>query len=153
MQRRSCEHTTFVIERRYPASPARVFSAWADPAVKTRWFNGPSTWLKEGYVLDFRVGGREHLRTGAPGGKVHQYDCCYQDIVPDARIVYSYDMHIAQVRISVSLATVEFEPEGTGTRMKFTEQAVFLDGYDDSGSRERGTKELLEKLALALEQV
>src|SRR3954466_4713714 len=120
MQERSSHHATFVIERRYPASRARVFAAWADPSVKARWFSGPSAWLKEGYVLDFRVGGREHLRTFAPGGKVHQYDCCYRDIVPEARIVYSYDMHIAETRISVSLATVEFLPDGAGTRLKFT---------------------------------
>ena len=150
MKAGSCQHATFVIERRYAASPARVFAAWADPALKARWFSGPSAWQNEGYVLDFRVGGREHLRTGTPGGKVHQYDCCYQDIVPDARIVYGYDMHIGEARISVSLATVEFQADGAGTRMKFTEQAVFLDGYDDSGSRERGTKELLGKLEALL---
>ena len=151
MTQRSSQHATFVIERKYAAAPARVFAAWADPAVKVGWFNGPSTWLREGYALDFRVGGREHLSTGAPGGPVHRYDCMYQDIVPDARIVYSYDMHIGEARISVSLATVEFQPEGAGTRMKFTEQAVFLDGYDDAGSRERGTAELLSKLAATLE--
>jgi uncharacterized protein YndB with AHSA1/START domain len=153
MKQRSSHHATFVIERKYPALPARVFAAWADPTVKAGWFSGPSAWVKEGYVLDFRVGGREHLRTFAPGGKVHQYDCRYQDIVPDERIVYSYDMHVGEVRISVSLATIEFLPDGAGTRMKFTEQAVFLDGYDDSGSRERGTAELLEKLSLALVRV
>jgi len=151
MKPRSSRHATFVIERKYAASPERVFAAWADPAVKAAWFNGPRTWLKEGYVLDFRVGGREHLRTGAPGGEVHQYDCYYQDIVPEARIVYSYDMHIGELRISVSLATVEFRADGEGTLMKFTEQAVFLDGYEDAGSRERGTQELLAKLAAALE--
>jgi hypothetical protein len=31
-----------------------------------------------------------------------------------------------------------------------TEQGVFLDGYDDAGSRERGTKGLLDKLEAAL---
>ena len=48
--------------------------------------------------------------------------------------------------ISVSLATLELKPAGTGTRPIFTEQDVFLDGYDESGSRERGTRELLDKL-------
>jgi hypothetical protein len=28
-------HSTFVIEREYPASPARVFAAFADPALFT----------------------------------------------------------------------------------------------------------------------
>jgi uncharacterized protein YndB with AHSA1/START domain len=38
----SVEHATFVIERRYDASPARVFAAWADPAAKRRWFGNPT---------------------------------------------------------------------------------------------------------------
>jgi hypothetical protein len=39
---------------------------------------------------------------------------------------------------------------GAGTRLVFTEQAVFLDGYDDAGSREHGTNWLLDKLGEAL---
>jgi len=33
---RTVVHDTFVIERKYPASPARVFTAFADPAAKAR---------------------------------------------------------------------------------------------------------------------
>ncbi len=68
----------------------------------------------------------------------------------DQRIVYTYDMHLDDARISVSLATVELEPAGAGTRLIFTEQGVFLDGYDDAGSREHGTRELLDKLGASL---
>ena len=35
---RSAQHATFVIERTYAASPARVWSAWADPQQKLQWF-------------------------------------------------------------------------------------------------------------------
>jgi uncharacterized protein YndB with AHSA1/START domain len=150
MSERSTEHATFVIERSYPQSRARVFAAWANPAAKARWFSGPAEWHNEGLELDFRVGGRERLRVEPPSGVAHTFDCTYQDIVVDERIVYTYDMHLGEAKISVSLATVEFKPEGFGTRMIFTEQAVFLDGYDDVGKRERGTKDLLEKLAGAL---
>ncbi len=38
---RTAVHDTFVIERTYAASPARVFSAFADPARKVRWFGDP----------------------------------------------------------------------------------------------------------------
>lgn len=34
--------------------------------------------------------------------------------------------------------------------MIFTEQAVFLDGFDDAGGREQGTGALLDKLGAAL---
>jgi uncharacterized protein YndB with AHSA1/START domain len=66
--------------------------------------------------------------------------------VPNERIVSTYDMHLDKARISVSLATVELKPEGKGTRLILTEQGVFLDGHDDAGSRERGTRDLLDNL-------
>ena len=44
MTERSTHHATFVIERTYAASPARVVAAWADPAAKARWFAGPGDW-------------------------------------------------------------------------------------------------------------
>jgi hypothetical protein len=52
----------------------------------------------------------------------------------------------------VSLATVELQPKGAGTRLKFTEQAVFLDDFNDAGGRERGTGFLLDQLGEALER-
>lgn len=150
MVERSATHATFVIARSYDASPATVFAAWATPEAKGSWFVGPEAWEKSDHALDFRVGGRERVSGGPPGGPVHVYNAVYQDIVPDHRIVVSYDMHLDKTRISVSLATVEFKPEATGTRMVYTEQGVFLDGYDDAGQREQGTQGLLDQLGAAL---
>src|SRR4051812_17590131 len=124
MNERSTEHATFVIERTYDASPVRVFAAWAQPAAKARWF-GSSDEATGEYELDFRVGGREINRGGADG-QIYTYEARYQDIVPNERIVYTYDMHRDKTRISVSLATVEFKPAGAATRLIFTEQAAFL---------------------------
>ena len=150
MSERSTHHATFVIERSYPSAPARVFNAWADPAAKGHWFVGPDDWVKAEYELDFRVGGRERLAGDPPGGPAHIFNALYYDIVQEQRIVYSYEMHIGEARISVSLATVEFKPKGAGTRMIFTEQGVFLDGFDDSAGRERGTRALLDQLEAEL---
>jgi len=136
MTERSVTHATFVVERSYEASPARVFAAWADPAAQARWFAGPDEWETAEFELDFRVGGRETNRGGPPGGPVHSFHGYYQDIVPDQRIIYTYDMHLDETRISVSLATVEFTPAGRGTRLIFTEQGAFLDGYDNPAPRE-----------------
>jgi len=61
-------------------------------------------------------------------------------------------MHLDAARISVSLATVEFKPAGGGTRLIVTEQGVFLDGYEDKGSREHGTGALLDRLGAALQR-
>jgi uncharacterized protein YndB with AHSA1/START domain len=146
MPERSVTHNTFAVERTYDASPARVFAAWADPAAKSAWF-GPPDEEHEQYELDFQVGGREYSRGKVPGGNgTYTYDARYQDIVPDERIVYSYDMHLEDARISVSLATVEFEPDGEGTRLTYTEQGAFLDGLDSPEQREGGTGQLFDAL-------
>jgi len=152
MTERSVTHATFVIERTYPASPARVFAAWSSRDAKTRWFQGPAEWERSEHELDFRVGGRERVSGGPKGGPVHHFEARYQDIVPNQRIISSYDMRFDDKRISVSLATVEFKPAGTGTRLIYTEQGAFLDGYDDAGSREHGTRGLLDKLDAALQR-
>ena len=150
MSERSTHHATFIIERVYDAAPSRVFHAFADPGAKARWFVGPDNWDKSNHKLDFRVGGRESVSGGPPGGPVHSYNAVYQDIVPNERIVSTYDMHMDETRISVSLATVEFKPDGAQTRLIFTEQGVFFDGHDNAAERERGTRELLNNLDAAL---
>jgi uncharacterized protein YndB with AHSA1/START domain len=152
MPNRSVTHATFAIERVYNASPARVFAAWAQPEAKARWFAGEEGWQTVRFELDFRVGGREVVHGGPPGGTVHAFDGLYQDIVPNERIIYTYDMHLDDKRISVSLATVEFKPEGAGTRLVFTEQGAFLDGFDDPTLREQGTAEMLDALGAELQR-
>ena len=72
--------------------------------------------------------------------------------MPNERIIIAYDMHLDERRISVSLMTVELRPKGKGTHLTFTEQGVFLDGWDEIGGRERGSIGLLDKLGRELER-
>ena len=55
-------------------------------------------------------------------------------------------MLTGESRISVSLATVELAPDRDGTRLVFTEQAVFLDGHEPPARREHGWGALLDAL-------
>ena len=149
MSELSVEHGTFTIERTFDATPARVFAAWAEPKVKAIWFAGPAgQWKQQLRQMDFRIGGRERVRGELAGGRVSEFDASYCDIVTNRRIVYSYTMHVDEKRISVSLATIEFEPAGGGaTRLILTEQGAFLDGgFDGPAGREQGTRGLLDNL-------
>ena len=150
MTTRSVTHTTFVIERTYPVPPKRVFAAFADLELKERWFSTPADWVDRHHSLDFRVGGHETNRGGPPGEAVNRFEARYQDIVDGERIVYTYDLYADDRRMSVSLATIEFRPDGDGTHMTFTEQGAFLDGIDDPAQREHGTKLMLDGLGAVL---
>jgi hypothetical protein len=59
-------------------------------------------------------------------------------------------MHLDGRHISVSLATLQFAADGAGSKLTITEQGAFLDGYDDAGSREKGTRGLMERIADSL---
>ncbi len=150
MTQRSATHDTFVIARTYDAPVASVFRAWADPKRKARWFAGSADALGNGYELDFRVGGHEVNRGGPPGGPVYTYAADFRDIIDGQRIVYTYEMHADEDRISVSVATVEFHEPGGSTQLVLTEQGVYLDGHDTAAQREEGTQSLLDSLSAGL---
>ena len=99
---------------------------------------------------DVRVGGRDRLVGKFVDGSESRFEAQYFDVVPEKRLVYAYDMYWQERKISVSLASVEFELAGKGTRLVLTEQHAFLDGYEDAGSRERGTRNLMDNLQVAL---
>lgn len=151
MTERCVKHGTFVIERRYPVPPATVFEAWADAAAKATWMDDPD-YKSDGtdYSLDFRVGGHERFGGLTPDGKAYRCDARYHDIVPDRRIVYSYEMSEGDERTSVSLTTVEIGPDPDGTRLTYTEQGAFLDGFEKPEQREEGVAFILDGLGTYL---
>jgi uncharacterized protein YndB with AHSA1/START domain len=141
-------HATFGLERSYPAPPARVFTAWADPAAKARWFTPGAG---SGHELDFRIGGREVATGGPEGGPLMTFETLYRDIVPERRIVYTSTLSAGADLMTVSLTTVEFTPaEDGGTRLVLTEQGAYLDGQEQPAWREQGTADQLDALAAEL---
>jgi uncharacterized protein YndB with AHSA1/START domain len=148
---RSIKQASFLIERRFDYDPSQVYRAWIDPHVKARWCGGPSDrWSEEVREMDVRVGGHERLIGKFTDGSESRFEAWYFDVVADKRLVYVYDMYWQGRKISVSLASVEFVLAGKGTKLVLTEQHVFLDGYEDGGSRERGTRTLMDNLGTAL---
>jgi uncharacterized protein YndB with AHSA1/START domain len=156
MSDRTVSHSTFIIERAFPAPPAQVFRALADPARKRRWFAEGEGFALDSFEMDFRVGGFERSRfrfkAGAPlpDGTACANDSVYLDIVTNERVVLAYTMTVGGNRISASQSTFELLAEGKGTRLVFTEQAAFFPGADGPQVREAGWRSLIDQLALEL---
>jgi uncharacterized protein YndB with AHSA1/START domain len=163
MAGRSVIHETSRIERTYAAAPSTVFAAFSTEEARNSW--GDTDDLEppedqdddsnsEVSEFDFRVGGRESFSTKEQG-TTYRYDGRYYDIVTDSRIVYSYEMYADDARISVSVATIEFAGSGSGTRLTWTEQGVYLDGYNGAEApemRKGGTIDMLNGLTAYLQR-
>ena len=139
------EYGSFTIERTLASPVEKVYKAFAEKSLKEKWFGA-----SESYELDFQVGGKEVNIAVPHEGTTFRYLATYYDIVPEKRIIYSYEMYNNEQRISVSLATVEFIENDGKTTLKLREDGVFLDGSDSSNSRENGTHYLLGLLEESL---
>jgi uncharacterized protein YndB with AHSA1/START domain len=146
-------HTSFVLERRFKASAARVFAAWADPATKQRWNDCHADTGATEFSMDFRPGGLEIYRSRLADGRPLAVDKVFLDIVANARIVFAYSMTMGGKALSASLVTVEFTDAPAGSALKLTEQLAYLDGHHDLAQRRRGTEEGLDRLLLEVDAI
>jgi uncharacterized protein YndB with AHSA1/START domain len=135
-------HGTFEISRQWKATPQRVFSLWADPALKSQWFRGPpGLWTETRRSMDFRVGGMDVTEGHfGEGGLTTLFQARYHVIEPDSRLVYVFDLHMSGVMHSVTLCSLGLMPEGDTTHVSYSEKIVFMDRQDGVEMRRAGTE-------------
>lgn len=128
-------HDTFTISRHVDAPPGEVFAAFADTAIRRRWFRLPGSGAS--YEHDFRVGGGETAHSTVTGLDTAperlEYRSRYIDIADSHRIVYHYAAVVDGELRWTSLVTVQLDAETDGTCLKWTEQVTFL-RYTGDGS-------------------
>jgi uncharacterized protein YndB with AHSA1/START domain len=143
------DHRQFVVERMLPGSPAHAFRFWAEPDLKRIWAGCHADWEEIENRFAFVPGGQEVVRWRMPDAQEFGVRIHYFEILAAQRIVYAYEMALGGRCISASLVTVELIPDGAQTRMRFTEQAAFLDGGDPA-ARIAGTHDGFDRLALLM---
>jgi uncharacterized protein YndB with AHSA1/START domain len=150
-------HDTFTISRHLDVPPGEVFTAFADTAIRRRWFRLPGSGAS--YEHDFRVGGGETARsifTGLDTAPERlEYRSRYIDIAGTHRIVYGYEAVVDGELRWTSLVTVRLDAETDGTRLEWTEQVTFLryagDGSADLAHLRGGSMLRLNGLHAALQ--
>lgn len=123
-------HGSFEVTRDVASSVDRVWSAYADPELRSRWYPIPSM----AHSLDLREAGQE-LITGTIGREQITTRATFIDVEPRRRITLTYDVTINNVRRWVSLVSVAFESTAHGCSVVHHEAYTFLrwtgDGTDD----------------------
>jgi uncharacterized protein YndB with AHSA1/START domain len=135
-------HSTFTLERRYPASVERVFEAWANPEARRRWMAQGAE-----HSQAFVVGGLETVKGFDAEGRPLTYEARYAEIVPNERILTTSTLHTGDQLSTVSVTSVEFRAEDADTLLVLTEHGVYLAGQEQPAWREHGTGKQLDTLA------
>jgi uncharacterized protein YndB with AHSA1/START domain len=134
---------SLTLKRKLKASPAQVFSAWADPKKIVHWF-GPKETASGSVRAEMNVcpGGGYRLSFKTEDGEYHEVSGVYREVVPDSRLVFTWAWHSTPER--QSLVTVALARDGEGTLLTL-EHAEFFDEEARDGHR-RGWTGTLDKL-------
>ena len=127
------ERPSLTLKRRFNAAPEKVYAAWADPQKLVQWF-GPGA-VEEGSVkadIDLRVGGRYRISFNA-NGTYNEVGGVYREVVPNARLVFSWAWHSTPERISQ--ITVSLKPDGDGTLLTLHHEQLFDEASRESHGR------------------
>jgi uncharacterized protein YndB with AHSA1/START domain len=144
------------------AAPATlVWAAFSQADFRGRWFSLPGERSSRSHELDFRVGGEEVTRSifnnmDAPERLVLRSR--FVDIVPERRFTAHTEFRLNDELRIASVTTMELEPTADATRVHYVEQYQCFglvgdgSGAQERGEREGGTRFMLRRLAIALEQ-
>jgi uncharacterized protein YndB with AHSA1/START domain len=112
------EATVAEVRRRLAAAPARVFAAFADPALVCRWLSPAPEIALTVVEHDFRVGGGYRFRYRVPGAPAMHVNGVFQAIEPPTRLVFSWNIEPPDRHAGLaSEVTVEIAPDGGGARL------------------------------------
>ncbi|CAN5245257.1 SRPBCC domain-containing protein [soil metagenome] len=105
------------IQRTVSASVERVYKAWTDPEQMRRWFGCQYvTGIK--VVQNLSVGGQYQVQmTTDPDGVVITVHGVYQEVIPNAKLVYTWNSDSVEYPAADTMICVQFIARGQGTEI------------------------------------
>jgi uncharacterized protein YndB with AHSA1/START domain len=134
------------ISRTFTASCARLFQAWTEPAELKQWFGVADGYTTPIAEVDLRVGGHYRLGMQPPGSdQILIAEGIYREILPSAKIVFTWRWETSQPDEPYTLVTVKFHARGDLTEVELThEQFTTATARDEHA---QGWQGCLDRLA------
>lgn len=132
---------SLTLQRRFNATPAKVFRAWTEPAQFVTWMR-PGDAHVASAEMDVRVGGRYSIVYRKPDGKELEVNGEYLEVVPERKLVFTWIWRYSpdhETRV-----TLLFEPDGDGTWLTLTHER--LEGEAQCEDHRRGWSDGLDSL-------
>jgi uncharacterized protein YndB with AHSA1/START domain len=106
------------VRHRFAAPPAKVFAAFADAALVSRWLTPSPEVVLDVLLFDFRVGGSYRFAYHVPGKGTMRVNGVYRRVEPPSAITFSWNIEPPDEHAGTrSEVTITLTPDGSGTRL------------------------------------
>jgi uncharacterized protein YndB with AHSA1/START domain len=114
----SRDGTVAEVRHRLAAPPTRVFSAFSEASVVSRWLTPSPDVALTVLQFDFHIGGAYRFAYHGPGGATMCVNGVYRVIEPSSKIVFSWNIEPPDEHAGVrSEVTITLTPDGSGTQL------------------------------------
>lgn len=145
----SADKTGAEVRRRFNAPPAKVFAAFANARLVSRWLSPPEITLTV-LQFDFRVGGAYRFAYGLTAAETVIIGGVYRKIEPPSSIIFSWVIEPPDEHAGIqSEVIVTIMPDGDGTELLIRHEKLT---HPDAVLRHaEGWRGALDQLTILLE--
>lgn len=117
------------LKRHFDASPERVYDAWVNPEIASKWLFAGKTSTAADYILDVQVGGEYRITRQGDAGKKYVAVGKYEVLDRPRKLVFTFAM--PQFAVDVGTVEVNIVPDEDGSLVTFTQHGD-RPGYEKS---------------------